>query len=191
MASLLSRSPTSLGNTLGVLYVGATIAAIFFGITNLQTLIYYKRYPNDWWIYRYSVALLWVLDALHVALSTHALYCLLIDWYGNVAAEREMMSGAELQGILPLLVPTIKQSNEISITPLQLAINVVIVVYVEGQYAIRLYKLGRHFHKILPWFVFLTVVTSLGGGIFMVYGIYVTANFTSITYTGVCDEFML
>ncbi|PBK63024.1 hypothetical protein ARMSODRAFT_963556 [Armillaria solidipes] len=151
MASLLSRSPTSLGNTLGALYVGATIAAIFFGITNLQTLIYYKRYPNDWWIYRYSIALLWVLDALHVALSTHALYCLLIDWYGNVAAERE--------------------NDEWSFK-------------VSCLYWFRLYKLGRHFHKILPWFVFLAVVTSLGAGIFMVYGIYATANFTSITYTG-------
>ncbi|SJL15381.1 uncharacterized protein ARMOST_18877 [Armillaria ostoyae] len=83
MASLLSRSSTTLGNTLGALYVGATIAAILFGITNLQTLIYYKRYPDDLRIYRYSVALLWVLDALHVAFTTHALYFYMIDMFGD------------------------------------------------------------------------------------------------------------
>lgn len=149
----------------------------FFGITNLQTLIYYKRYPNDWWIYRYSVswnsfrvsvilkpmrqvALLWSvhssyrwlwfitkffyrgLDALHVVLSTHALYRLLIDWYGNVAADRgndewygsvqwddinctEELSVQELQGILPTYIGSdYKASNQISVTQLQLAIIV-------------------------------------------------------------------
>ncbi len=29
--------------------------ASLFGITNLQVVIYYKKYPNDWWFYRYSV----------------------------------------------------------------------------------------------------------------------------------------
>ncbi|KAK0190295.1 hypothetical protein F5146DRAFT_1137130 [Armillaria mellea] len=161
MAFYLSKSTTSLGNSLGALYVGATIAAILFGITNVQTLIYYKRYSNDLCIYRYSVALLWVLDALHVALSTHALYCYLIDWYGNIAAELE---------------------NDEWSFKLQLA--VLIVVYVEGLYAIRLCKVGRHFHKTLPWFVSLAVASSLGAGTFMVYGIYLTANFASITHTG-------
>ncbi|KAK0220656.1 hypothetical protein IW262DRAFT_1461992 [Armillaria fumosa] len=50
MSSLLSI-PTidipPLGPTLGAVYVGATIAAVFYGITILQTVIYYKRYPDD------------------------------------------------------------------------------------------------------------------------------------------------
>ncbi|KAK0457524.1 uncharacterized protein EV420DRAFT_1643858 [Desarmillaria tabescens] len=82
-------STASLGKTLGALYVGATIAAILFGITNLQALIYYKKYPNDWWVYRYSVALLWILDALNVALTTHSLYFYLIDMFGNFAGVLE------------------------------------------------------------------------------------------------------
>ncbi len=69
----LRPSKLFLGETLGALYVGATLAAVyvtflshktcfhpfgsFFGITNLQAVIYYKNYPNDWWIYRYSVRL--------------------------------------------------------------------------------------------------------------------------------------
>ncbi|KAK0209872.1 hypothetical protein IW262DRAFT_1486327 [Armillaria fumosa] len=89
--------------TLGAMYLGAMVAAILFGITNLQTVVYYKKYPDDWWVYRYSVASLWyaksacvgvpvidetshvsrMLDTLHVALSTHALYHYLITLYGS------------------------------------------------------------------------------------------------------------
>ncbi|KAK0468765.1 hypothetical protein IW261DRAFT_1573510 [Armillaria novae-zelandiae] len=76
----------SLGATLGAVYLGATVAAIIFGITNLQTVIYYKKYPDDWWVYRYSVTSLWILDALHVVLSTHALYYYLINHFGNFVA---------------------------------------------------------------------------------------------------------
>ncbi|PBK62988.1 hypothetical protein ARMSODRAFT_1024290 [Armillaria solidipes] len=86
MTSQVSTAvPPSVGETLGVLYVGATIAAVLFGITNLQAVIYHKRYPNDWWLYRYSVALLCVLDTLHAVLSTHAVYFHLVDMFGNLA----------------------------------------------------------------------------------------------------------
>ncbi|SJL15358.1 uncharacterized protein ARMOST_18851 [Armillaria ostoyae] len=145
MSSQQSPAIPSLGNTLGALFVGATIAAILFGITNLQTLIYYKRYPNDWSLYRYSVALLWVLDTAHLALSTHALYYYLIDMYGN---------------LLGALI-----GNVIWSMRLQLVLKVWIIVFVQGLYAIRLWKLGLHFHKILPWFVFLAVSASVGNSI--------------------------
>lgn len=93
--------------------------ASLFGITNLQMLIYYKRYPDDLRIYRYSVCWcsFWtvlrllaedddpgsntlvclshscqgittcidrVLDAFHVALSTHMLYFYMVDMYGDL-----------------------------------------------------------------------------------------------------------
>ncbi|KAK0442465.1 hypothetical protein EV421DRAFT_1904231 [Armillaria borealis] len=73
----------SVGNTFGACYIGSVIATILYGISNLQVLIYYKRYPNDWWVYRYLVALLWVLDTFHIAFSTHALYFYLITMFRN------------------------------------------------------------------------------------------------------------
>ncbi|PBK81108.1 hypothetical protein ARMGADRAFT_816148 [Armillaria gallica] len=161
MSSHQSPAIPSLGNTFGALFVGATIAAILFGITNIQTLIYYKKYPNDWSFYRYSVALLWVLDTAHLALSTHALYYYLIDMYGNLL-------GALLGNIIWSL-------------RLQLILKVWIVVFVQGLYAIRLWKLGLHFHKILPWFVFLAVSASVGAGIFGSYDIYRPPNLVSIS----------
>ncbi|PBK63023.1 hypothetical protein ARMSODRAFT_1088812 [Armillaria solidipes] len=164
MASHFSRSTTSPGNTLGALYVGTTIAAILFGITNLQTLIYYKRYPDDLRIYRYSVAILWVLDAFHVALSTHMLYFYMVDMYGD------------LVGALGYPVWSFR---------LQLVINVLIVLYVQGLYAIRIWKLGHHFGKILPWLVFLSIAISLGAGIFLVYDIYAIVTLPSVYAHGV------
>ncbi|KAK0457517.1 uncharacterized protein EV420DRAFT_1688878 [Desarmillaria tabescens] len=118
----------------GALYIGATVAAVLFGITNLQTVIYYKRYPDDWWVYRYSVALLWVLDTLHVTLSTHALYYYLID---KVDIFRSLV-GENAQWSFKL----------------QFGINVLIVVYVQGVYAIRLWK--RSYFRV----VMVTIVTA-------------------------------
>ncbi|KAK0243648.1 hypothetical protein EDD85DRAFT_804720 [Armillaria nabsnona] len=160
MTSQCLTAVPSLHDTFGALFLGAIVAAMLFGITNVQTLIYYKRYPNDWSLFRYSVALLWVLDTLHVALSTHALYYYLIDMYGN------------LLGALGKNTWSMK---------LQLAVNVSIVVYVQGLYAMRLWKLGRNFHKILPWFVFIAVAASLGSGIFVTYNIYITPNLVDIS----------
>ncbi|SJL15364.1 uncharacterized protein ARMOST_18857 [Armillaria ostoyae] len=110
-----------LGETLGALYVGATIAAVLFGITNLQAVIYYKRYPSDWWVYRYSVAVLWILDALHVALTTHALYFYLVDMFGDLTGA---LVHSELQGDFPT-VPTIDLSNGSFHTQVQLGINLI------------------------------------------------------------------
>ncbi|KAK0445941.1 hypothetical protein EV421DRAFT_1902292 [Armillaria borealis] len=161
MSSQPSPVIPSLGSTFGALFVGATIAAILFGIMNVQVLIYFKRYPNDWSLYRYSVALFWVLDIVHVALGTHALYHYLIDMSGN------------LLGSL--------QVNIIWSMRVQLVVKVWTIVLVQGVYAIRLWKLGRHFHKIVPWFVFLAVAASLGAGIFLCYDIYVTPNLASVS----------
>ncbi|KAK0484097.1 hypothetical protein EDD18DRAFT_1112149 [Armillaria luteobubalina] len=116
MPSQPSPSIPSIGETFGVLYIGATIAAILFGITNLQMVIYYKKYPNDMSFYRYSVALLWVLDALHVAFTTHALYLYLIDMFGD-------LSGAMLHSVWYVSGWRHK---------VQLGMNVATVVYVQG-----------------------------------------------------------
>ncbi|KAK0504512.1 hypothetical protein EDD18DRAFT_1413284 [Armillaria luteobubalina] len=161
MSSQPSPATTSLGTTFGALFVGATIAAILFGIMNVQVLIYFKRYPNDWALYRYSVALFWVLDVFHMALGTHALYHYLIDMSGN------LLGSLEISIIWSMRV--------------QLVIKVWTIVLVQGVYAIRLLKLGRHFHKIVPWFVFIAVAASLGAGIFLCNDIYVTPNLASVS----------
>ncbi|KAK0448408.1 uncharacterized protein EV420DRAFT_1566614 [Desarmillaria tabescens] len=148
-------------NTFGALFIGTIIASMYasllwempshpfhrlFGITNLQTLcwssifhtlIYYKSYPDDWSLYRYSVHVMVTYYYVH---STYALYYYLIDMHGT------------LLGALG--------NNTCFHVQLQLAINVVIVMYVQGPNLFFL--VGWHFNKILSWFMFLTVAASLG-----------------------------
>ncbi|KAK0203245.1 hypothetical protein DFS33DRAFT_972853 [Desarmillaria ectypa] len=157
----ISDIPASLdtGPTLGAIYIGATIAAIFYGITILQTVIYYRQDPDDPWLFRYAIALLWILDTLHVALSTHALYFYLIESFGKYSA-----------------LLTIIWSF-----PLQLLINMLIVLGVHILYAIRIWKLGRHFHTVLPRFIFVTVAISFGAGLYVIYDTYTLSSFVDIS----------
>ncbi|KAK0238302.1 hypothetical protein EDD85DRAFT_1000515 [Armillaria nabsnona] len=98
--------PASLdiGATIGAVYIGATIAAVFYGITVLQTVIYYKQNPNDPWLFRYAVALLWILDTLHVALSTHALYFYLIESFGKYLSLFTIIWSFPLQLVINMLI---------------------------------------------------------------------------------------
>ncbi|PBK84127.1 hypothetical protein ARMGADRAFT_1088593 [Armillaria gallica] len=185
MSSRLSPTIASLGDTFGALFVGATVAAILFGMMNVQVLIYYKNNPNDWSLYRRAVALFWfasfiraylqswrinafryrVLDTVHVAISTHALYYYLINMNGNLfdALEAKIIWSMRLQ----------------------LLVKMWTIVFVQGVYAIRLWKFGRHFHKIVPWLVFLAVVALIGAGIFLSYDIYITPNLASVSIINV------
>ncbi|KAK0488429.1 hypothetical protein IW261DRAFT_1413969 [Armillaria novae-zelandiae] len=94
----------NMGATFGAIYTGATIAAIFYGITVLQTVIYYKQNSNDPWIFRYAVALLWILDTLHVALSTHALYFYLVESFGSYLSLFTIIWSFPLQLVINMLI---------------------------------------------------------------------------------------
>ncbi|PBK87436.1 hypothetical protein ARMGADRAFT_454978 [Armillaria gallica] len=133
----------SLGMTLGVVYICGTIAAILFGITYTQVAKYYKKYPDDWWIFRYSVGILWIFDAFHVVLSIHMIYHYLIDLFGDYDGLYHIVWSFKIQ------LPT----------------AMVMVVGVQGIYTIRIWKLGRYFHRILPWIVVLTFIVAFGNGI--------------------------
>ncbi|PBK81115.1 hypothetical protein ARMGADRAFT_1091659 [Armillaria gallica] len=181
-----------LGETLGALYVGATIAAVWAPFLARQNDFLFNC--CDWWVYRYSVALLWILDTLHVVLTTHAMYFYLVDMSGDLAGALVHIMMQELQGDLPIL-PTINLSNGSFLTQVQLDINALIVVYVQGLYAIRiwkrscLYALAIVIDKasdtpivVLPLTIeqFLAVAASLGAGIFVTYDISITRNFSNI-----------
>ncbi|KAK0457278.1 uncharacterized protein EV420DRAFT_1549887 [Desarmillaria tabescens] len=148
-----------LGTTLGAVLVGCIIASVFYGITILQTVAYYKQYPNDQWIFRYAVALLWIFDTLHVALTTHALYFYVIESFGNYLA-----------------LLTIVWSFS-----LQLLINMLIIPGVQALYAFRIWKLGSHFHVVLPRFIFVAVAATFGAGLYVMYETYTLTSFLDIS----------
>ncbi|PBK63013.1 hypothetical protein ARMSODRAFT_549990 [Armillaria solidipes] len=152
----------SLGTTIGAAYVGAMLSSLLFGITVLQVFIYYRDYPNDWQLYRYSVGILWVLDAFHLSLTMHAIYHYTVDSFGDYVA----------------------LGNVVWSFKLQILVNVIIIVFVQSLYAVRLWKFGRHFHRFLPWTVIFVVACGFAVGVLLVYKTYTITTFTGLASMG-------
>ncbi|KAI6132276.1 hypothetical protein EV401DRAFT_2193451 [Pisolithus croceorrhizus] len=63
-------------------FVGGFISSMIYGITTLQTYMYYVHYPEDALTLKLLVAALWVLDTVHVSFMIHVFYYYLIATYG-------------------------------------------------------------------------------------------------------------
>ncbi|OCH87116.1 hypothetical protein OBBRIDRAFT_796535 [Obba rivulosa] len=72
--------------TLGAAFLGHFVTSVLFGITSLQTWIYFRQHHKDPLSLRSLVFLLWILDAVHVGLITCGMYHYLITHFGNVFA---------------------------------------------------------------------------------------------------------
>lgn len=66
----------------GLALVGGLVSAMLYGITTLQTYIYYMHYSDDASTMKSVVAAIWILDTLHVSFMCHILYHYLITNYG-------------------------------------------------------------------------------------------------------------
>ncbi|PBK66764.1 hypothetical protein ARMSODRAFT_959916 [Armillaria solidipes] len=129
--------PNKLATTLGALFVGATIAAVS---------LYYCMSLRSWGHMYSRATICRLLDTFHVVLGTHALYFYLIESFGNYLA---------------LLSKIIWYGNCIYwLLSLQLLINVLINSGVQALYAVRIWKLGRKFHMVLPRFIVSTGLLS-------------------------------
>ncbi|OCH86415.1 hypothetical protein OBBRIDRAFT_241457 [Obba rivulosa] len=70
--------------TLGAAFLGHFVTSVLFGITSVQTWIYFGRHCKDPLSLRSLVFILWILDAVHVGLITCGMYHYLITHFGNV-----------------------------------------------------------------------------------------------------------
>ncbi|KAJ7044021.1 hypothetical protein C8F04DRAFT_1071335 [Mycena alexandri] len=68
----------SLQSTFGSAFVGLVVSAVLYGVTILQTYLYYRNYPEDSRILKWMVAVLWLLDTAHIVLCTIAVYSVLV-----------------------------------------------------------------------------------------------------------------
>ncbi|KAK0221335.1 hypothetical protein IW262DRAFT_892297 [Armillaria fumosa] len=115
-----SMALPSIGETFCACYIGSLIAAVFYGISNLQVFFYYKRYPNDWWVCQYSIGIAplirsfmlvnhgrvvyclrnKLLDDLRVVFSTHVLYYYMIKMFGKFNGLDRILWSMKLQWCL-------------------------------------------------------------------------------------------
>ncbi|KAF9647025.1 hypothetical protein BDM02DRAFT_3188351 [Thelephora ganbajun] len=128
-----------LSGTLGAAFIGMVAATLLFGVSNLQTYIYYMQYPHDWIVYKVSVAVLWVLDAFNLVLTIHAMYHYLVLHFYNIDALIHVVWSFKLQTVM----------------------NVPIIVMVQALYALRLWKLNYR-RDWVPRLMPLTVLIAAG-----------------------------
>ncbi|KZS99980.1 uncharacterized protein LAESUDRAFT_753411 [Laetiporus sulphureus 93-53] len=81
----LSMEPL-LGDSLGAVFVGNIIAAVIYGITNVQAYIYYKQSTHDPIYLKCLVFFLWSIDGLHLIVITHLVYTYAVRDFGNIFA---------------------------------------------------------------------------------------------------------
>jgi len=58
---------SELVNTFGAAYIGAMVAIALYGITTLQTYLYYIYYPGDKWGLKLIVDVIWLNETLHIS----------------------------------------------------------------------------------------------------------------------------
>ncbi|KZP33107.1 hypothetical protein FIBSPDRAFT_811216 [Athelia psychrophila] len=157
--------PVTLANTIGAAYIGIVFSAILYGLTCLQAYNYYGRFSRDWTVHRVSVGGLVALDTVHLALSIHLGYYYLIENFSNPAA-------------LLTIVWSLKA---------QIAINVVIIGWVQTLYAIRVFKLGKgHHQKIIPALVLIVVAVGYGSGLVLAVFTYQVEAFAKLDNISWC-----
>ncbi|OCH88049.1 hypothetical protein OBBRIDRAFT_889376 [Obba rivulosa] len=76
---------------LGGLFIAILLGSILFGVTILQTYIYYDRFWGDPWYLKLLVAVLFLLDSGQIASVVDSFWFYIIPNFGNVAA----LSGAQ------------------------------------------------------------------------------------------------
>ncbi|KAJ7441112.1 hypothetical protein FB451DRAFT_1058314 [Mycena latifolia] len=160
--SVQSTLPPTLGNTLGAVFLGVVISCILFGVSTLQVYYYYHYYPHDGRLHKYSVALLWVLDATHLSLTIYSTYHYGVLGFGNLAGLQEVIWAIKLHT----------------------AINVVIVLLVQSLYAYRVWLLGGYHHGVLGYLVAGAVLGGFCIGAVLAYETYTISAWSEAAHIG-------
>ncbi|KAL6298010.1 hypothetical protein BKA93DRAFT_106248 [Sparassis latifolia] len=95
-------------DTLGRLYIGNVIAAMCYGITVIQTYIFLRRRIGDSTTLKCLVLVLWMLDSLHIAFISHAVYTYAVKDFASpltlLIPTWSMMAQVIVAGISDLIV---------------------------------------------------------------------------------------
>ncbi|KAG2060553.1 hypothetical protein BDR06DRAFT_1017028 [Suillus hirtellus] len=146
-----------LTNTFGVLFIGIILAAILFGVTNVQVFIYFQTHSHGGTgiaFYKLVVICLWISDALHLALIVHCLYFYLVINYANISALTEIVWSAKLQVVV-----------------VASSIFAVRLLYVH-----RIWTVSKGRSKILAIIVGIAVVLTLGLAIVIIWFMYLEVH---------------
>ncbi|KAF9524763.1 hypothetical protein CPB83DRAFT_886020 [Crepidotus variabilis] len=81
-----TTSMSTLDSTLGAAFLGMLAAAVLYGVTTVQTFMFFHEYRirnNDGLRLQSMVLFLWILDTVHLGFTCHGLYYYLVTNFGN------------------------------------------------------------------------------------------------------------
>jgi len=100
----------NLDSTFGAAYIGAMVTLMLYGLTSLQSYLYFFYYPKDDRTIKFTVALVWLLDTLHVALVCYTMYYYLVTNYANPLALLHGIWSLDLSVLINTFVACIVQA---------------------------------------------------------------------------------
>ncbi|KAI0808265.1 hypothetical protein C8Q74DRAFT_125893 [Fomes fomentarius] len=164
MTGLLEMSGvvrSKLDATLGATFLGFAFTCTLYGITSLQTWMYFAYGFKDGLILRVSVSLLWILDTLHVVFLTTAMYHYAVTEFGNFEGILKPVWGLAAMVVVSLISNTM----------------------VRGVFGLRILKLGEW-----RWFVPVLIIYALSLCAFGV-GLYFVVRGLSLALMAEVHEF--
>jgi len=140
-----------LGYTVGVLLICSILTAIGFGVTSMQTYLWYRHYPRDARHIRIVVWSVTCLDITHIVLAIHmCYYYLVLNYYNPEALTKAVWSFG-----------------------VSVVVTAAITLIVHSFYAWRIYVLS-HGNKILPQIIIFFAWIRL------IFGIWTTAKMARV-----------
>ncbi|KAF8636856.1 hypothetical protein AX17_003214 [Amanita inopinata Kibby_2008] len=82
--------------TYGALLIGTLFASFLSGVTTVQSVVYFKLYPNDNFLTKGLVTVVWALDTVHSALIWDSMWLYLIEGFGDRSRIRTIPLYAQL-----------------------------------------------------------------------------------------------
>ncbi|KAJ7578364.1 hypothetical protein C8J56DRAFT_1056082 [Mycena floridula] len=156
MSLVQSGVVADLDNTLGAVFIGQAAACMLFGITSLQTYLYYHHFSRDYWVHKVSVGVLWSLDALHLVFALHTVYHYLVTGFGKYDQN---------------IVWSVKGG---------VLVNVIIILVVQCLYAYRVWLLGGYHRGVLGYLVISVVTVGFVIGIVLSYETFTLDSFANV-----------
>ncbi|KAG2038662.1 hypothetical protein BDR03DRAFT_918286 [Suillus americanus] len=141
----------NVGKTFGALFIGVTIAAVLFGLSNVQAFVYFQTHGGiGTTFYKLAIICLWILDALHLALIVHCVYYYLVSNYANIDALTEIVWSFKLQ----------------------IVFEVFIIYGVHVLYLYRIWILSKNQSRALPITVGIVTILNSGVAIALMWALY-------------------
>ncbi|TFK92885.1 hypothetical protein K466DRAFT_594821 [Polyporus arcularius HHB13444] len=107
MSEILEENPAEA--FFGGLLVEVFIACILFGITTLQTFIYFQTYPNDSRLFKLFVAVTWILEVVHTAFCIQFCYAYIIHGFADFTGLNNINWGVGITVFTEVILSTLVQ----------------------------------------------------------------------------------